>query len=506
LGWYDFDKNASLLEIGAGCGALTGLFCEKVKDVTAVELSKRRASIAVNRTKDKCNLEIIVGNFNDIKFTKQFDYITLIGVFEYAGKFMPTTTPHHDFLIKIKKLLKPNGTLIIAIENKFGLKYWAGAGEDHTGRIFDSIENYPKNKGVETFSKLELSQLLNEIGFKYADFYYPMPDYKIPTQIFTDEYLPQLNQMGDFAVRYDKKGAQFFDEKLAFCNLIKNKQFGFFSNSFLILAKNTETVERMIYVNTRRQTDRMFQIETSIVQRESSRYSQKRALTHEAMQHIENIYQNYLFLKEKYRTIPELDVVDAELKVDKIVFDYVEGTNLSIPVKNAVLKRDKQDFLKYLDMCKDLIYGVSAGQTKDFVTTPLIEKLFGKWKIKDIVCVEYANIDLIVDNIILKNDKYIAIDYEWVVRESIPRNYVLARTIFNLYAQYKGLLKTLVPQTELFRHVGIPAREVGIYLKMEYNFKKYVNKNNLYAINKRYEKTRSWSDKYKQLLKKILQR
>lgn len=40
LEWYPFRSEAALLEIGAGCGALTGLFCEKDSHVTAIELSK----------------------------------------------------------------------------------------------------------------------------------------------------------------------------------------------------------------------------------------------------------------------------------------------------------------------------------------------------------------------------------------------------------------------------------------------------------------------------------
>lgn len=41
LEWYPFEETATLLEIGAGCGALTGLFSNKVSKVTAVELSKK---------------------------------------------------------------------------------------------------------------------------------------------------------------------------------------------------------------------------------------------------------------------------------------------------------------------------------------------------------------------------------------------------------------------------------------------------------------------------------
>lgn len=240
LEWYDFDKNADLLEIGAGCGALTNLFCEKVKHVTAVELSKRRAEIISNVTKDKNNLEIIVGNLNDIVFDKKFDYITLIGVLEYAGRFTKTEDPFKDFLLQIKKSLKPGGVLIIAIENKFGLKYWSGAREDHSGRFFDSIENYPENTGVETFGKYELEELIKESGFINSEFYYPMPDYKIPKQIFSDEHTPSVGQLVDVSPNYDNNRLSLFNEKFAMNNIILNKKFDFFANSFLVFCENGE--------------------------------------------------------------------------------------------------------------------------------------------------------------------------------------------------------------------------------------------------------------------------
>ena len=43
LEWFPFKTDGKLLEIGAGYGALTGLFAEKAANVTAVELSARRS-------------------------------------------------------------------------------------------------------------------------------------------------------------------------------------------------------------------------------------------------------------------------------------------------------------------------------------------------------------------------------------------------------------------------------------------------------------------------------
>jgi cyclopropane fatty-acyl-phospholipid synthase-like methyltransferase len=56
-------------------------------------------------------LEIIVGNLNDIKFEKKYDYITLIGVLEYQNNFTESENPFKDFLAKIRNLLNPNGKI-----------------------------------------------------------------------------------------------------------------------------------------------------------------------------------------------------------------------------------------------------------------------------------------------------------------------------------------------------------------------------------------------------------
>lgn len=102
LNWYDFEPESEVLEIGCGFGALTGLLCDKCKNVTAVELSQRRAMGTLLRCREKENLEIIVGNLNDIEFPQKYDYITLIGVLEYQGRFTDSDHPYRDFLAKIK--------------------------------------------------------------------------------------------------------------------------------------------------------------------------------------------------------------------------------------------------------------------------------------------------------------------------------------------------------------------------------------------------------------------
>jgi SAM-dependent methyltransferase len=235
INWYPFKKGASCLEIGGGCGAITGALCEKLDKVKVVELSKRRSSINLERHKQYENLEIIVGNLNDIKFEEKFDYITLNGVLEYAGSFTDSKEPYKDFLKQIKQYLKPNGKLIIAIENRYGLKYFAGAKEDHTGIEFDGITGYRDNNKVRTFGKVELEDLLKTAGYPSQEFYYPYPDYKMPLDIYSQDWLPNADTLLAQSPNFDYERYLVFDEAEAYKGIIANGQYEFFANSFLVI-------------------------------------------------------------------------------------------------------------------------------------------------------------------------------------------------------------------------------------------------------------------------------
>lgn len=229
LNWYPFEKSGSVLEIGCGMGAITNMLCEKCHDVTAVELSKRRATATLLRCREKENLEIIVGNLNDIQFEKKFDYITLIGVLEYQGTFTDTENPYLDFLVGIKKLLKPDGKLLVAIENKYGLKYWCGAGEDHTGIPFEGMNQYTiSNSVAKTFARKELEDLIKSSGFAHTFFYYPMPDYKLPTVVYSQDRLPEDDNMHNLLPYYIPDNTTLVaDEMGIYKDIIENDVFGF---------------------------------------------------------------------------------------------------------------------------------------------------------------------------------------------------------------------------------------------------------------------------------------
>ena len=236
MDWFPIGEDASVLEIGSGCGAITGVLAEKAGKVSCIELSKKRSLINAYRHKEMENIEIHVGNFMDIygNLEEKFDVITLIGVLEYADSYVGGEEPAKRFLNIVRTLLKPNGKIVIAIENKYGLKYWAGCKEDHLGMFYKGLEGYTKEDGVRTYARHELENIVNACGLE-ARFYYPYPDYKFPTMIYTEEYLPKTGELSNNIRNFDADRVINFDETRVFDHIVEDGLFPVFSNSFLLV-------------------------------------------------------------------------------------------------------------------------------------------------------------------------------------------------------------------------------------------------------------------------------
>ena len=241
--WLPITRNQKVLEIGSGCGPITGILAKKAKSVTCNDLSKMRSTINAYRNKNCDNVKIMVGNFQDVEssLTETYDYITLIGVFEYSQGYIGTEQPYVEMLRRISRHLAAGGKVVIAIENRLGLKYWAGCTEDHVGKYFEGLENYPDTKGVRTFSRKELSDIIDKAGNFKTTFYYPYPDYKFPMTIYSDKRLPKKGELRDNFCNFDRNRIQLFNEGKVYDSLTDAGLFQEFSNSFLVLVERKES-------------------------------------------------------------------------------------------------------------------------------------------------------------------------------------------------------------------------------------------------------------------------
>ena len=231
-----------VLELGCGCGAITRFLGEIGANVVAVEGSFARARVAAERCRELTNIRVVVEDLLRFETDELFDYILLIGVLEYAALFSNREKPFEHYLQAVTRFLSPGGKVVIAIENKVGLKYFNGCGEDHVGIPFFGVQDLYRPRTVRTFGRQELIALLSAAGLPQMCFYYPFPDYKLPTVILSENALtdPGFDAI-DLLARchardYTGSAYRGFDEALAFSVLHTNGLLAELSNSFLLVA------------------------------------------------------------------------------------------------------------------------------------------------------------------------------------------------------------------------------------------------------------------------------
>jgi SAM-dependent methyltransferase len=183
----DLPSDAVVLEVGAGCGAISRYLGETVAEVDALEPASWRAEVCRARTRDQQNVNVLVGEVSDLPAGPRYDVILIVGVLEYVGNGSLDDGPYARFLDECRSRLREGGSIIIAIENKLGVKYLAGAPEDHYALPFVGVEGYGDVSGLaRTFSRSELGDLLAGSGLASRSLV-AFPDYKLTRAVFEPE-------------------------------------------------------------------------------------------------------------------------------------------------------------------------------------------------------------------------------------------------------------------------------------------------------------------------------
>ena len=240
----DLPAASRVLELGPGCGAITRALGETFDRVEAVEASPIRAEIARERCRDLDNVSVLCRDLSNESFPPDYDLVVIIGVLEHAPVYIYPGEAPRDACSKLLKqaagALNSNGYLVLAIENRIGLDYWAGAPENHTGRPYDGIHGYPHAGSQITFTRTELRELLEEAGFRQAEFYYCFPDYSFTRTVFSsigNEREFFLHNWVDFPLDSPSSpGKPTFSKPLAAKALCESGMLREFANSFLVVA------------------------------------------------------------------------------------------------------------------------------------------------------------------------------------------------------------------------------------------------------------------------------
>ncbi|MDO4476186.1 MAG: glycosyltransferase [Lachnospiraceae bacterium] len=465
-------KGDRVLEIGSGCGAITGALSDMAGEVTCIDLSSRRSQVNAWRHRDQDNINILVGNFQDIEpnLDQDYDWITLIGVFEYASAYIGTDAPYHAFLEQVGRHLKKGGRLIIAIENRLGLKYWAGCREDHTGNLFDGLEDYPNPTMAHTFSKPQLETILKQAGFTEQTFYYPYPDYKLPQLIFSDDYLPKKGQLSTNHWNFDREKLDLFNETAVFDSLIEDGLFPQFSNSFLCIVSREEVREnsQLLHARFSNERSREFGVVTRILQEQDSRVVVKTAAFPEGQDHIRRMPGYQEALTREFGAEGFAVNTCREREDGSLAFDWAQGETLE---EKALTLWQKDQRFEAVMCLQTLTTRIRSAATEPFAVTPAFTAMFGldSYPFED-RSLPVTNLDMVAENVLCGPEGETLIDYEWTCDFPVPVSFVLYRIWHYFETRAEG------PEAgdELCRQDGITPEQILLFRQMEKSWQEHI--------------------------------
>ncbi|GFM88326.1 hypothetical protein PSCICO_37250 [Pseudomonas cichorii] len=458
---FEHILSGQILEIGAGCGAISRYLGECGASVLSLEGSARRARIAASRTRDLNNVTIVAERFDQFNPPTRFNVITLIGVLEYASMFGQETDAALSMLKRVKSLLKPDGVLLLAIENQLGLKYFAGAPEDHLNSPMYGIEGRYRDHDPETFGRKRLMALLEEAGFSRSEFLFPMPDYKLPNSIVTQRGF-ELDSFDAAALAWQNArkdpqlpGAPLFNLERAWPVVVSNGLGMELANSFLIAASSLQSSvvpPDMLagHYNVSRKPGYCKQ--TLFIETDSGIEVRHESLRAETATGEKSAYRHVLSHVDRYR----------------------RGQALSQQFLNIASAPDwtLKDFGAFISLYMAVLETLLEEQGHSRHSNTLDAQLPGLF------------IDAVPHNILLDSQGRPAlIDIEWDVQEGVQLGHLLIRALLLLIASAQPFCPGVMPLTRRqfiihsLRHAGLEMTlpELEAFIEKEAQFQAFVS-------------------------------
>ena len=453
VNWYDFPPEADILEIGAGMGAVTGALCRCAHEVTAVELSSLRARVLFERHREAENLIVRAGDFRKMDFSGRFDLITLIGSLEHPGAFAEDGNPG-TLLRRVRQLLKPGGKILLAVQNRYGLKNWCGAKDDHLSQPFAAMRGYAGNREYAAFSRQDLIRLLDENGLTEHRFFYPLPDYRCPQVIYSDQMLPQESSLGKIREYYPGNPTLILPERETMEQVIANGAFPFMANSFLVeCGCGDARMSTLSYVSFTPERQKNKQVLTRIRGKECV---EKLAAFPEGQEHLESILRTQSLL-------PASLVIPYERKGAFLQMPYLKGQTLDrllvCAFEEGRIEEAKSLILRFKNSLEGAL-GESAKQGGSGET---------------------GLIDLIFQNCFVQNDEFVFFDQEWLC-PGAPVEFTLYRAVHTLYLTNPWLEK-ICPRRQMMELAGIGSEQEHSFFLQELEFSRNIISQDFHCLN-----------------------
>ena len=190
-------QNSTVLDVGCGWGSISIQLQDKVGQIHGMDLTHSRLRFFNNwlSAKNINNISIVCGGDTQFLPYKDnfFDLVLLNGILEWTPLSFEGDPEEVqlNYLREVRRILKDDGYLYLAIENRYGYKYFLGKPDDHSNLLFGSLlprwmANYYSKLAADkpyrtyTYSFEKYRQLLNQAGFPLETTHSVLPNYRYP--------------------------------------------------------------------------------------------------------------------------------------------------------------------------------------------------------------------------------------------------------------------------------------------------------------------------------------
>lgn len=226
IAYSGIDETSNILEIGIGTGQATLPFLKLGCNVTAVELGSDLAEYTRVKFSSYNNFNIINADFIEADLKSGcYDLIYCATAFHWL--------PQEEAFNKVKKLLKPNGTLALFWNHPFPNRT-----DDEVNmasrRVYDKYRR--SDKPITEFSKKDLEKYEDELeqnGFNRVE----AKLYKRTRTLTSQEYIELINTYSDHRALPNDIRLSFEDEMRSVVNALGGK-INIYDTIDLYLAKN----------------------------------------------------------------------------------------------------------------------------------------------------------------------------------------------------------------------------------------------------------------------------
>lgn len=331
--WYNFRQGSSILYI----------YSRRV-DEAVTELLESKGKV------ENCSIEQVLNNQSESNI---YDYIVGIDVIEESR------CPQ-NLLDICHQLLKPDGRLIIGVENRYAIKYICGDRDPYTNHNFDGIENYRRLSDADwdsiagrCYSMSELKLMLSQAGFDNDKFYSVMPSLQETQLVYAEGYEPVEELAMRYFPLYNYPDSVFLEEQYLYTDLIKNGMFHKMANAYIIECSIDGRFDDTLHATISLDRGHENALVTSICEHDGVRSVLKKAVYQEGIHKLNEMQDNLRDLSER-----GINVVDSCVDGDTFVMPYVDAPVAMNELK-AIAKKDKNAFLKAMDDMYELILNSS---------------------------------------------------------------------------------------------------------------------------------------------------